>query len=310
MRRSNAQLALMADLVDSAEDLLFVADIDQQAIIQGNAATRRALGREEVPLNEQAAPAITLFKAGTASWVAFMALLRKSSPVRFETTVWVGSYLSRPVEISARLVHRDGGRYAVCIARDISEHRRQRSDLLAYATIDPETELPRAPAFIAQLRRVAGAEADWLLVLMEVTAFRAGTEESDAPRLSASRQAVASLVARFASQHGGVCGLLAPGQYLLALASVSDLDIQRSLEGLRHETQQALRALAAETPGTSTRDQLGLGIGLLQGPPQRLASEEALDRALQESRKTARGQGRLFRPVAFGTSRASPPDHP
>lgn len=301
VRRRNAQLALMADMIDSADDLLFVVDVEHESVIQGNAATRRALGRPDTNLDDQAAPVASLFKAGSASWISLSALLRKSSPVRFETTIWVGSYLSRPVEINARLVLRDGKRYAVCIARDISEQRRLRSDLLQYAAIDPETELPRSAAFLTHLRNTAVVDSEWLLILLDVPRINASADEAGTLEVSVCRLAVARLVARFAAQHGGSCGLLAQGRYLVAMARDASLDLQGTLEGLRHETEKAvsglppLRSIVQRMP----MDQL-VGIGLLVGSPLRLASEDALERALMEAQQSPRGAGRQFRPRRYG----------
>lgn len=301
VRRRNAQLALMADMIDSADDLLFVVDIEHESVIQGNSAARRALGRLDISLDDQPAPVASIFKAGSASWISLSAMLRKSSPVRFETTVWVGSYLSRPVEINARLVLRDGKRYAICIARDISEQRRLRSDLLQYAAIDPETELPRAPAFLAHLRNSATADADWLLILLDIPRIDASADEAGLLEIPARRQAVARLVARFAAQHGGSCGLLSQGRYLIAVAENACLDLQGTLDGLRHEAETAVSGLPP-LPSILKRlpmDQL-VGIGLLIGSAGRLASEDALERALAEAQQSPRGAGRLFKPRRYG----------
>jgi len=130
VRRKHQQMALLEEMTDAADDLLFVVDCQQETLIHGNAATRRALGRVEASLSELPSPVSSLFKNGYASWVSLRALLAKNSPSRYETVIWAGKYTARPVEISARLIFKGSHSYVVGIARDITEQRRLQADLL------------------------------------------------------------------------------------------------------------------------------------------------------------------------------------
>lgn len=250
LRNKQDRLSLMVELLDTAEDLLFIADAEREVIVHGNAAIRRALGRDKESAEDQPAAIANLFKAGYASWTALRGLLARESPTRFETTVWAGSYTARQVEISARLVFRGQKKYVVGIGRDISEAQRLQTDLLRYAVLDPQTELPMAKALLLQLKTLAKAapepEQSWLLAAVLIPGLRQAPPKSEENETLHWRVQVARKLAEFAGLNQGYVGVISADCFLAA----APVPAEHESEDLMTNLREGLCSAIVEMPGS------------------------------------------------------------
>lgn len=298
VRVRDERLALLGELTDAAEDLLFVVDCLDESIVLANAATRRALGRTEQDLDGHPSPVSNLFKAGYASWSALRGVLARRSPVRFETTVWAGGYFGRPVEISARIVMRGGRQFVIGIGRDILEQRRLQTDLLRFAALDPQTELPTQPAFAQQLERWAtehpAASSRWMLCAAQVPAVLLSTSGSAHGALVHARVRIARLVAEFVTLHGGLAGLASNGAFLAAVPVEDAATGREAIETLADALLQEIRAQSlAEVASGPQASRAPVGVGALAGTPLQLSGPEALRRVAGLADESLIARGRL-----------------
>lgn len=282
IRRKNERLLLLEELTDAAEDLLFVADCADDTILLANAATRRALGRTDEDTQSAPSPVANLFKAGYASWSALRGLLARRSPVRFETSVWAGGYVGRPVEISAKIVARGGKTYVIGIARDIVEQRRLQADLLRFAALDPQTELPTLPAFSQHLQRWATehprAGDTWMLVGIQVPLVAQASGDGSGGALVHARVRVARIVAEFAAVHGGLSGV--SGQQFLAAVPLAGNapDGSSTAEDLAHSLNEEIRGYSIDQAFiVADLRRAPVGIGVRLGGLEDLARVESFE---------------------------------
>ena len=278
MRTKNDQLALLAHLMDSAEDMLFVVDAAQEIIVRANAATRRALGLDDEDGASFAAPVSRLFSSGYAAWFALKDLLNRGSPARFESTINSHGYLGRPVEIVARLVFVAGTQYVVGVARDISAQKRLQADLMESASIDPQTELPTLNALMLQLkaRQASAAEPDqsWLMIAIGTLA----SNRSQTAMESYWRVRVAKVLSEFSDLHNGHPGVLGPDEFVVAIPEVEADQTPARLAGLRAELDRVVAQASDElTQGAK------VGLSAIRIPLSNITESdvpESLNRAL------------------------------
>ncbi len=279
MRKKQERLSLMIELLDSAEDLLFIADAEREVIIHANAATRRALGRAKESAEDEPAALANLFKAGYASWAALRGLLARESPTKFETTVWAGSYMARQVEIGARLVYRGQKKYVVGIGRDISEHQRLQTDLLRYAVLDPQTELPMAKALLLQLKTLADAGSKpaqlWLLAAVQIPGLRQATPKSQENETLHSRVQVARSLAEFASLHQGYVGVISADCFLAAAPAPAEDESEDLMTNLREGLRSAVAEMAGREQSHDVENPVRLGC--IQGELAALGTDAAVE---------------------------------
>lgn len=244
VRAKNDELSLLVQLMDSAEDMLFVVDCSRDAIVQANVATKRALANFGSEDQLHAIPVSRLFKSGYAGWAALKNLLNRGSPARYETVVNSGGFQGRPVEVSARLVFQSGTQFVIGVARDISGQKRLQAELLENASIDPQTELPTLSALRLQLeaRHLAepADESDWLLIgvgsASEDSTLASGNSLLDAH----VRVRLAEVVSQFANLHQGHPCSVSPKVVVVAVPEVDPDQSQALLQGLRAELDRQL----------------------------------------------------------------------
>lgn len=287
MQRKQAQIALLSELVDSADDLLFVVDVRREAIVMGNAATRRALGRSDEDLGQCPAPVAHLFKAGDAAWHSLRGLLERMSPVRFQTTAWVGQYVGRPIEISARLATQNGRQFVIGIGRDVSELRSLQADLLQQTALDSQTGLPNQSAFLLQfeaLSRVDEGEVQlWLLAAIHMKELTAVSRDIGPEALAEWRQQLAQSLRAASEPSGGCVGVFSPRTFLMALP-VEDLASSRQvLERLQTTIHQQMRRVLAGLPARAVKHSASgkPAFGALLGPPALLTDADAVGRVVE-----------------------------
>jgi len=283
MDRRQAQFELLSALMDTAEDLLFVVDIRREAVVMGNAATRRALGRADDDLGESPAPAANLFKAGEAAWYSLRALVARLSPARFETTVWVGNYVGRPVEISARLVNQSGRQFVIGIGRDISERKNIQADLLRHAAIDPQTELPTNSAFLLQMAALTrDTESTWMLAAVHVSVLEAITRDINPETLGDWRLRIARLLLDGATQDGGCVGVSSNKTFLLALPVANLKQARDQLDSLQAALVELMKSLPKAAQPLASRSNFGgrVAFGGLIGHPESLVGALQLERVV------------------------------
>ncbi len=296
LRRKQEKLSLMAELIDTTEDLLFVVDCESEAIVHANAATRRALGRGADGFDDDYPVSVSnLFKAGYASWTALRGLLARASPARFETAVWAGSYLGRQVEINARLIFKAHQQYVVGIARDISEQQRLQADLMKYSVLDPQTQLPTAKAMMLQLSALtefaANADSQWLLTMIRIPGLLEGTRKTEEEEALHWRVKIARQLVEFASLHTGRVGVASAECFVTATpVNLSD-ESEDLMTGLREALRDAVSEMAVDSANQKWREPVSLAC--IRGPLSDISQDAALEFLRDAEREQAANVGRI-----------------
>ena len=152
-RRMEAEVALRAELLDAATDLVIVHDLEGN-IVYVNEAACRAHGYEREKLQQMT---LRQLVAPEQRQSALMHLdsLAAGHDAAFETVHCRRDGSRLPIEIHARVVESAGGRIVISIVRDITERRRVeerdlqhladtallRDTALGFITLDPKADI-------------------------------------------------------------------------------------------------------------------------------------------------------------------------
>ena len=296
LRRKQEKLSLMAELIDTTEDLLFIVDCESEAIVHANAATRRALGRGAESFDDDYPVSVSnLFKAGYASWTALRGLLARASPARFETAIWAGSYLGRQVEINARQIFKAQRQYVIGIARDIGEQQRLQADLMQYTVLDPQTQLPTAKAMMLQLSALTDvaedADSQWLLAMIRIPGLLEGAQKIEEAEVLHWRVKIARQLVEFASLHRGRVGVAAAECFVTATPVDHSDESEDLMTGLREALLDAVSEMAVDTANHKMRESVGLAC--IRGALSDISQDAALSFLREAEREQAANAGRI-----------------
>lgn len=123
-RHAEKRLRLFRRLLDSANDIIYLVDLETGFILDANAAVTRQLGYAMDDLLRLKLTDLSV-TAAAANWTERVAYARKARNFVFE-----GEYRRKdgtmfPAEISGSYVELDGHPYLITVGRDVSERRRQ-----------------------------------------------------------------------------------------------------------------------------------------------------------------------------------------
>ncbi|GEM_PF-314187 len=165
-RRMEAEVALRAELLDAATDLVIVHDL-KGSIVYVNQAACRAHGYEREQLQQMTLRQL-LAPEQRESALPQLDMLAAGHDVAFQTVHCRHDGSRLPIEVHARVVESAGGKTVISIVRDITERRRAeerdlqhladtallRDTALGFITLDPKTDIYRYVA--RRLAQLAG----------------------------------------------------------------------------------------------------------------------------------------------------------
>jgi PAS domain S-box-containing protein len=165
-KQMEAEVALRAELLDAATDLVIVHDLKGK-IVYVNQAACRAHGYEREQLQHMTLRQL-IAPEQRESALPHLDMLAAGHDVAFQTVHCRRDGSRLPIEVHARVVESAGGKIVISIVRDITERRRAeerdlqhladttllRDTALGFITLDPKTDIYRYVA--RRLAQLAG----------------------------------------------------------------------------------------------------------------------------------------------------------